>query len=250
MRGIVEGNGNPPGKDMWLTYSMNKEDMWVSRIPLPIRYRITGNIKDTFDNLETGGAVTDWNIYAPKWATAEVAEYPCANNKSLLLKDKDPYDYARAIRVFKESTKTVISFSVMPGQSDNGLLEIDITDQFGNRPARIKFDSNGQLIASNGSTDAVVQSYLPDRWYKLKITINAQPNGSYNLAIDGKEVLQGAQLAEAVKSVERVSFRTGPYRNLPNRTTPNQDPAEPLAGADLPVKESSFYLDDVEVTSK
>ncbi len=29
MRGITPGNGNPPGTDMWMTYSMNKEDMWV-----------------------------------------------------------------------------------------------------------------------------------------------------------------------------------------------------------------------------
>ncbi len=29
-RGIPEGNGNPPGNDMWVTYSMNKEDMWIS----------------------------------------------------------------------------------------------------------------------------------------------------------------------------------------------------------------------------
>ena len=33
VRGIAEGNGRPPGQDLWVTYSSNKEDIWVSRVP-------------------------------------------------------------------------------------------------------------------------------------------------------------------------------------------------------------------------
>ena len=250
MRGIIEGNGNPPGNDMWLTYSMNKEDMWISRIPLPIRYKVDGNVKDNFDNQEIGGAVTDWNIYAPKWAPVEVTEYPGTKNKTLLLKDKDPYDYARAIRVFKETTNAEISFSVLAGQADKGLLDIDLTDQFGNRPVRISFNEEGQIKAINGGNEAVLQKFQPGKWYKFNITAKAKPFGNFSISIDGKELLKEAQLAVAVKSVERISFRTGPYRNLPNRNTPNQDPAEPLAGADVPVQEVLYYIDDVSITSK
>lgn len=250
MRGIVEGNGNPPGNDMWLTYSMNKEDIWISRIPLPIRYRVEGNVSDNFDNMETGGAVTDWNIYAPTWAPVEVTEYPGNRNKALLLKDKDPYDYARAIRVFKETTNAEISFSILSGQADKGLLDIDVTDQFGERPVRISFNEEGQIKSINGSKEVVLQKFQPDRWYKFKITIDARPFGNFSISVDGKEVLKEAPLAVAVKSVERVSFRTGSYRNLPNRNTPNQDPAEPLAGADLTSPEVWYYIDDVSITTK
>ncbi|HMP84669.1 MAG TPA: hypothetical protein PKA41_18400, partial [Verrucomicrobiota bacterium] len=35
MRGIAEGNGNPPGDELWLTYSVNKEDIWITRVPVP-----------------------------------------------------------------------------------------------------------------------------------------------------------------------------------------------------------------------
>jgi hypothetical protein len=250
MRGIVEGNGNPPGNDMWLTYSMNKEDMWISRMPLPIRFKVDGNVKDNFDNLEIGGAVTDWNIYAPKWAPVEVTEYQDTKNKTLLLKDKDPYDYARAIRVFKETTNAEISFSMLSGQADKGLMDIDITDQFGNRPVRISFNEDGRIIAINGSKEVVLQKYQQDKWYKFRIKIDAIPFGHFSISIDGIEVLKEAQLAVAVKSVERVSFRTGPYRNLPNRNTPNQDPAEPLEGADVPLQAVLYYIDDVNITSK
>lgn len=250
MRGIVEGNGNPPGNDMWLTYSMNKEDIWISRIPIPVRYRVEGNISDNFNKMETGGAVKDWNIYAPKWAPAEVVEFPTSKNKSLLLRDKDPYDYARAIRVFNETSKVEIGMSVCPGQVAKGLLEVDVTDQFGNRPVRIRFDDDGHIKAENGNKEVVLGSYQPDIWYKIKITVDAKIFGSYDISIDGKQLLKEAKLAEAVKSVERVSFRTGTYRNLPNRNTPNQEPAEPLKGADEPVVDVKFFIDDFSAYSK
>ena len=101
VRGISEGNGTPPGSDMWVTYSVNKEDIWISRIPLPIRDRINGPVEDFFNELDAGGTIPDWNIYRTQWATAEIVDFPSAQNKSLELKDCDPYDYAKAVRVFR-----------------------------------------------------------------------------------------------------------------------------------------------------
>src|SRR5690606_7403553 len=37
VRGIVEGNGVVPDHNMWLTYSMNKEDIWTAVVPVPIK---------------------------------------------------------------------------------------------------------------------------------------------------------------------------------------------------------------------
>ena len=249
VRGIIEGNGNPPGNDMWLTYSMNKEDMWVSRVPLPIRYKVTGIVKDDFNNLETRGAVTDWNIYAPQWSPVEVVEFPSAKNKSLILKDKDPYDYARAIRVFEETQRAEIEVKVFPKQTESGILEIDVIDRYGNRPLRIIFDDDGQIKATDGKVEIVLQSYSSNEWYNFKIQIDAQPYGSYSIFVNGIQLIKNAKLAEAVKSVERISFRTGSFRNLPYRNTPNQDPAPPLKGADEPIKEVQFYIDDLQVIS-
>jgi hypothetical protein len=63
-------------------------------------------------------------------------------------------------------------------------------------------------------------------------------------------MLSQAALAEAVKSVERLSFRTGPYRDIPNRTTPNEDPVPPLPGADEKVSKAIYYVDDVKVSGE
>ncbi len=250
MRGIAEGNGNPPGTDMWLSYSMNKEDIWISRIPMPVQYQVTGTIQDTFNAMEEGGNITDWNIYAPLWAPVSVTAFPDTRNKSLKLEDSDPYDYARAIRVFEEGNRLSVQMKVHPAQSENGILEIDITDRYGNRPVQIRFDTNGQLKARDGSREVVLQTYEPGKWYELEVDINATLAGNYELSVNGKKVLEQAALAVAVKSVERISFRTGLYRDLPNRRTPNEEPEPPLPGADDRVPTAVFYVDEVAAIVK
>ena len=50
--------------------------------------------------------------------------------------------------------------------------------------------------------------------------------------------------------MERLSFRTGEYRILPTRKTPNEEESEPLEGADEIVNEVSFWIDNVEVINE
>jgi len=231
-----------------MTYSMNKEDMWVSRIPTPIRYAVEGAVQDDFNNMETDGNITDWNIYAPLLAPITTTDFPNADNKILKLEDKDPYDYARAIRVFEEGNKVEIQLKVYPDQKEGGMLEIDVTDRYGNRPVRIRFDEDGQMKAVDGSQEVVLQTYQPDHWYELKIDIDATLQGKYDLYVNDQKVVEQAALAESVKSVERLSLRTGPYRDIPHRDTPNEEPGPPLPEADVPLPSAVFYVDEVSAT--
>lgn len=249
VRGIEEGNGNPPGNDLWLSYSMNKEDIWVSRVPTPVRYSVKGPVADNFDELTVNGGVTDWNIYAPRWAPIAVVNTPVGTGKCLELTDKDPYDYARAIRVFEEGNRVEAKLKIRAAQANTGTLEIDLTDRYGNRPVRVRFDEKGNVVVTNGSQEKTVQTYRAGQWYELAFRVNASLNGSFDLVIDGKTVLANAALAEAVKSIERLSIRTGPYRDLPNRKTPNEEPGPPLPGADESVTPAVFYVDDVRITA-
>ena len=245
VRGIVEGNGNPPGNDMWLTYSMNKEDMWISRVPTTIKHTIQGNVKDNFEDMEAGNSIIDWNTYSPLWAPVDLIQE--GSNTCIRLKDKDPYDYARAIRVFEEAKQTEISFRMMVRKAVEEPFEIDITDRYGNRPVRISFDQQGTITAVDGGDKKIIGKFRDGSWTTVKIKVDANPYGSFSVWLDGKSAASDYQLAEAVKSVERVSFRTGPYRDLPNRKTPNEDPCPPLPGADDPVEESVYLLDDLSV---
>ncbi|MCK5102668.1 MAG: hypothetical protein KAR17_07630, partial [Cyclobacteriaceae bacterium] len=125
-----------------------------------------------------------------------------------------------------------------------GLFEIDITDRFGNRPVRISFDNDGNIKAMNGSESITLSSYKSGEWIKFDLKIDATPFGKYSLWINDKAVAIDFKLAEAVKSVERISFRTGAYRDIPNRKTPNENPDPPLPGADEAIAEAVFQIDD------
>jgi hypothetical protein len=243
VRGITEGNGNPPGDDMWLTYSMNKEDIWVSRVPLSITSTVNGDVSEDFDSLKEGGPVANWNTYSPLWAPVDLVKTQ-DGNMVLEMTDKDPYDYARAIRVFEESQAVEVEFDLRMNKSGSEPFEVDITDRYGNRPVRLLWNINGKLEVLNGNTFVHLGNFKENEWVKIKLQIEAKPYGNFSIWINGKSVATELQLVEAVKSVERISFRTGLYRNLPNRKTPNEEPGPPLPGADEPVTESVYQIDN------
>ncbi|MBD0822820.1 hypothetical protein ICJ85_02185 [Aestuariibaculum marinum] len=249
MRGITEGNGNPPGDDMWMTYSMNKEDIWMCRIPVPIKYAITEDVNDDFENMREGENIIDWNTYSPKWAKVNLIKEP-NGNRCLQLTDEDHYDYSRAIRVFEEGTNVKVHFKIKLESIDTTQFDIDITDRYGNRPVQITLNKEGMLVASNGSVMKSVMKLRLDEWYDIKIEMNTSGLGSYSLFLNEKQVIKEAPTVMAVKSVERLSFRTGPYRDIPNRKTPNEEKYPPLLNADEKQNKSSYLIDDVFVSTK
>ncbi|MBN2312274.1 MAG: hypothetical protein JXR94_25065, partial [Candidatus Hydrogenedentes bacterium] len=249
VRGIAEGNGTPPGDAMWITYSVNKEDMWVSRIPCPVRDRVDGPVHDDFSAVEPGDHVPDWNVYSPRWAPVRVVAFPSERERSLELRDADPCDYARAVRVFQEGAHAEIGFRVCPRQAGAGLLNIEVMDRYGNRPVRVCFDIDGRIKAVNGGELVDIEAYEPDRWYAIGLVVDATAFGHYTLSIDGRTVLADAALAEAVRSVERLSFRTGAHRDWPTRQTDNEKPHPPLPNADEPAPPVVFNIADVRATA-
>ena len=170
--GFPEGHSEtPPGADLWLTYSMGKEDIWISRIPLPLRGTVDHHIHDTFNDMETGGVVREWNIYSPKYAPVRVVEFPSAADKSIELRDMDPFDFAKAERVFPESKVVRISFRLMAKQT-TGRLEIEVCGRTpGNyRPVLVSFGPNGRI----GTPHRIHAAYQPETWYDMAVDIGVQ----------------------------------------------------------------------------
>jgi len=240
VRGIEEWNGDPPGDDLWVEYSVNKEDMWVSRVPVPIRHQVDERVNDNFENMAVGGVVTDWNIYSPRWAPVRVVDID--GGKCLQLRDESPYDYAKAVRVFPEAAEEVtVDFKVVASQNNTGQLEIEVVDLKGRRPVRLVFNSSGRILAQNGGSTVDVGSYQADMQYTVRIFADLSAQ-KYNLTVNGSDVLTGASFAESVTSAERVEFRTGPYRL---RDSVPRIPDDDLSNPDNPVTLAVFNIDDV-----
>jgi hypothetical protein len=245
VRGISETNtGKPntkePTGNLWVTYSVNKEDIWVSEVPVNIRHTADQPVNDNFDAYNDQNLFGDWIILSPAWAPISLGEEN--NNKFMRLHDKDPYDYAKAMRVFPAGTRTEVKFKVRAGQTEHGLLNIDITDKHGKVAARIEFDDKGKIQTSNRGTLSAI-GYTANKWVDVKLVIDCSKQ-QYSLLIDGKKRLAKIPFHEKTAQVERFEVRTGVYRMddfsrigtwkaYPATTLPNADKVLPLATFDL-----------------
>ena len=100
----------------------------------PLATEAAAGVDDDFARFPTGPRVANWNTYQPRWAGVR------AENGSLKLTDRDPYDYASATRVFPPAKSVSVELAVVADQADRGRLEIDLFDHFGSAcPVRLAF---------------------------------------------------------------------------------------------------------------
>lgn len=247
VRGILEGNGTPPGDAFWITWSMNKDDIWVSRIPVPVRAAPRGPVRDDFNT----GTIEDlpWNLYSPLWASVRLADFPSATNRSLELRDREPADYARAVRIFPEMKKATVRFKVLAKQNDHGRLEIELLDRQGYRPAVVLiFDEQGRILTEDGNQNEIVtlKRYAANQWHDVALRFD-QVKGIFDVTLDGQTLLAGAEFPDPTAPLERISFRTGEFRTSPTVRDP-KSPGEDFPDADTPVPEAVFHLDDLSIS--
>ena len=79
---------------------------------------------------------------------------------------------------------------------------------------------------------------------------------SYDLLLNGKLERKGVKFAEKVDTIERMVFRTGPYRNDVRSMIVDDEPrpsglyTEDLPGSGGKVAATVVLIDDVKTTSK
>ena len=129
----------------WVTYSNNKEDMWVSRIPVPVRLNATTHAGGSFTQYTKLADMTDWNLYSPMWAPVAL------DGQWLRLSDSDPYDYAKAERVIPNTKELQVEFDLRFDQADKGELDIEFVDDDGTVCSRIVADSTGAVRVKGGA---------------------------------------------------------------------------------------------------
>jgi len=235
LRGIDEGNGVVPGGDMWLTYSMNKEDIWVASVPVPITDKAGKQASDVFDDIPAGKELREWNINSPLWAPVSIQTINGA--KQLALQDWDPFDFAKAERIIPASKKLTAEFT-LSAKDLNGLLHIEFQDARGATGIRLTLDT-GRLTAKAGARYKNSIKYKAGQEYKFKVTLNTDTR-TYTVNIDGKNEITALFFAP-LESVSRIVFKTGDTSLFPNPNTPaDQDFDMPRAGEeDVP---AAFYI--------
>ncbi len=238
VRGIAEGNGTPPGHRMWVTYSMNKEDMWVSSVPLPVTEKVAAHPAEEFARMPEGKELALWNYNSGQWAPVRLEKTP-AGNKALTLRDWDPFDYAKAERVIPASKKLVAEFTILPMQDKHGWLDIEFLDGKGLPGVRLWFDSAGNFLSKAGYRNRGLMKYTAGETYNVRVELNTATR-FFNVSINGKALPAGL-FFQPLASIERVVFRTGHTRRFPDADTPtDQDYDLPNAGEKD--KEAVYYI--------
>ena len=217
VRGIQEGNGIPKDSNLWVSYSNNKEDIWVSRIPVPVRPNAT-----THANLDN---LNDWNLYVPRLCPVDLKD------GVLTLSDSDPYDYAKAERIIPNTKELEVEFDLSAAQTTHGELDIEFLDDMGNVCSRIVVDSTGAIRVKGGARFVtLLKKYETDITYHIKAVLSTSLHRAIYY-MNGKKACE-RQFDTPVESISRIVFRTGMPFDEPNINTPaDQDFDMPLADA-------------------
>ena len=224
MRGISEGFDRP-GDALWVAYSVNKEDIWIARIPVPI-------LSDEYAPVVSG--VKGFNLYSPKWAPCRIEE------NVLMLRDFDRYDYAKAERLLPEAEALELFFTVIPSQREHGKLYCELLSPLGQTAVRLIFRDDGMLCRR---TTAVVSlgAYEADSPVSVRILLNCRCH-SYSLEINGISFGE-TKFMTAVDTVNRFVLRTGEPRLTPTREDdPIEDENYMLPLADEKDREAVYAL--------
>lgn len=270
VRGIVEHNiescgGKPPCDDMWLTWSMSKEDIWAGNTPVPIRAVETRRIDESFDSMAPGFRVTDWNTYSPLWAPVRVTGNPKGSGNCLKLEDRDPADYAKAFRVFPEITGgNSIQFDILVESDAKRVFDVDIQSTTGVRAIQLRFQGADQTIQANDDAETrTIGRYAMGSWISLRVDLDMTTR-KYTVTLNGARAASELSMTaskmspdatpsdlDAYSSVERLVFRTGPYRMHryvgDGKTYPDRHEGVDMVNVDKPIAPVVIYIDNVNV---
>ena len=236
VRGIQEGNGMPKDSNLWVAYSNNKEDMWVSRIAVPVRQHATTHAQP-FDIRTKLTDLTDWNLYMPRLCPLLLRD------GWLTLYDSDPYDYAKAERVIPNTKELEVEFDLIVGQNGYGELDIEFVDDAGTVCSRIVVDSTGVIRVKGGARyGTILRRYEAGNTYHVKAVLSTSLHRAVYY-LNGKKACV-RQFDTPVESISRIVFRTGMLFDKPDINTPaDQDYDMPRANEHDP--KANFAISNV-----
>lgn len=191
MRGIAEwaNDGSVPDTRhaLWIAYSANKEDIWVSRIPVPV------------DGSETADA---WNIYQPKWSTVTAT-----GPTQVSLRTREPFDCAEAVRLFRPASRVAVSLTVTTPPTGEGAIDVALLGGAGGaRPVRLRFSGDGFLRAISGDKMLEFGYFAPDTPVALRIEADCHGHGVFTVFVNGTKAGR-AMFVQPVPTLQRLSIR-------------------------------------------
>jgi hypothetical protein len=130
------------------------------------------------------------------------------------------------------------------------IMEFEVADERGNRPMRLRFDRRWMYLDRKLLTISPVPMEA-GKWFEIELKFDCGKQ-SYDLLLNGKLERKGVEFAEKVDTLERMVFRTGPYRNDVRSMIVDDEPrpsglyTEDLPGSGIKVPATVILIDDVK----
>lgn len=207
MRGITESNQRPKDHGVWISYSINKEDMWIARVPNPIRTRWQGEVHDVMKAMSEEVLRNTWNLYVPSWGAVELEDGGDGN--ALYLADYDPYNRVRAERMFEPAAVVHIGLTLQIIQISEDKVTLCVESQDGQKLVQIVFCPDGQMAVRSGGRDLELGNYLYQEDMTLELLVDCAESTYSVTASQGRNLYQkSGQTGAAAKTAERFLFTT------------------------------------------
>ncbi len=207
IRGIMPGNGAPPDGGIWAAYSMNKEDIWVVRLPAELTGAETEAVDDDF-SAEAEAFPGKWHVYSPLWASVRI-ESGC-----LVLRDGDPCDCAKAVRAFPRAERCDVAVRVSSDGARRGALHMELEDEKGMPAARVILDGDGRIRVRAGNGEHLLGRRAAGEAAEIRMEADCAAQ-SVRISLDG-QARQIYPLMCPTLCVERLTLRTGEARRAPS----------------------------------
>lgn len=238
MRGITEANHKPEDDGIWIAYSMNKEDMWIARIPGAVRTEWSGEVCDEMKDITEKELRDTWNLFVPAWGGADLED------GKLHIWDYDPYNRTRAERIFEASDCIKLSMRLILSTVKHDPVSMQIQSIDGQNLLTVLFLPDGNAAVRIGGNSMRFGVWRSDEEICLTIDINCRMC-SYEVHMEqGKTIsTKKGMVGAAVRQVQRAVLATKynlPFQGL--EVNGRNGDIGNLPGADCPIEETSLYI--------
>ncbi len=162
LRGIAECNPQPPDGDLYLVYSNNKEDIWLSRIPVPLTAE--GPLQGALD-LTGKELPRTLGVYSPCWAPVRLED------GAVVMRDRDPYDRAAAEvslgKTMRGSARLTLRVEHLARE---GGVTLEMQDDTGRVAVQVIFRPDGKVYLRQDGRVEPWQAWTPGQIQEMEIT--------------------------------------------------------------------------------
>lgn len=190
-----------PKDNMYIVFSVNKEDIWISIIP---KHKIQGQYVGVNYLFNSKKSIRDfWDdccIYMPKQSKYYFSLNPYNNESCLLIEESEAFDRFKIDKYFKKCIRRCLKFTIL-ARCHSSPVHIQLLDIYGHTSLELNIDFNH--IYTHLNDPYFLEE--PNDWQNITISFNTRIK-EYTLFVNGNSIESGRLYTN--NGIERVSLET------------------------------------------